>query len=125
MQAKDWVLLIAAFGSAIGVVIGAVLKGVVPLLKVVSHKVDDSKTVVTEDVEDLKKTIKLEMAKIQNEVSFITARLTWTENAPEKTKKVMDAALEKMKDLHKSEREWVTSELLRVTEKTKGDKDEG
>lgn len=125
MQTKDWVLLIAAFGSAIGVVIGAVLKGVVPLLKVVSHKVDDSKTVVVEDVEDLKKVLKLEMAKIQNEVSMITAKLTWTENAPEKTKKVMDAAIEKMKSMNESQKTWLTSELVRITEKTKGDKDEG
>jgi len=114
MQARDWVLLIAALGSAIGVVIGAVLKGVVPLLKVVSHKVDDSKTVVTEDVEDLKKTIKLEMAKIQNEVSMITAKLAWTESAPENTKKVMDAAIEKIKLMNESQKEWITSEIVRV-----------
>lgn len=124
METKEWVLLIAAFGSAIGAVIGAVLKGIPPMLKVVSNKVEDSKTVVTDDVEDLKKTIKLEMAKVHNEVSLITAKLAWTESAPEKTKKVMEAALDKMRDLNASQKEWLTSEMVRITEKKKGIRDE-
>jgi len=124
METSELVTILTAMFTGFGGLIVAAFKGIA-LIQKVGTKVDDSKEVTSDELEDLKKVVRLEMAKVHNEVSMITAKLAWTESAPEKTKKVMESAIEKMKDMHKSEREWVTSELLRVTEKPKGDKDEG
>lgn len=122
MEANDFAIIIGAFLTGFAGLLAAVFKGLVPLIKVVSHKVDESKNINSEELEDLKKVVRLEMAKVHNEVSMITAKLAWTESAPEKTKKIMDSAIEKLKDMHKSQQEWLTSEIVRVIETKKGDK---
>jgi len=120
MTSTELVSLVGAFFSGMGLITAAFFKGF-SLLNTVGKKVEDTSEVQVDKLEDLRKEMKLEMASIHNEVSIVVAKLNWTANAPEKTKKVMEAALDKMRDLNASQKEWLTSEMVRITEKKKGD----
>lgn len=102
--------------TGFGGLIAAAFKGYA-LTQRVGKKVDHEGYVQSKHLEEMKKTLVLELTKMQNELNLVTAKLDWTKNAPEKTKAVMEDYIAKHRELNKSQQEWLTTELVRIKEK--------
>lgn len=126
MTAQDLSIVIGAFFAGFGTLIFSVAKSYALIKRVgKSQEKNDLQTFnkLTHLNEELTKKLNI----IDHNMQTITARLVWTAGAPEKTKAVMDVALDKMRDMHKkqveeidekirSQKEWINSELIRIKE---------
>lgn len=113
MDASQLATIIAAMFSGFSALIAAAFKGY-SLVNKVGKKVDHSDYSIEKKIEDLKKTVIAENARLENQLNIVTAKLVWTEGAPQKTKEVMTKALEEMRKMNESQKHWITEEIVRV-----------
>lgn len=129
MNVTELSVILGAMFSGMGLITAAFFKGF-SLLNGVGKKVEATSEIQVDKLDELRKELKLELASIHNDVSMMVAKINWSKTDYQKTKDVIEVAIDKMKLINinqlaafdekiESNKKQITSELVRIIEQKK------